>query len=355
MSNEQKQMKRNLTYVGLGLLGLGAVFAVTMNNQNDNMDSKIPKSEIRKSSQKMSEEEEKSLLETFSTLVNEAENTIEVEKFVDENISKVSANGANKLVDGLLYVMEVKTLDFKPKIFPFEQDFESIEKDMEIDLSEDLIIEVSSIENLSLKGLLSDIYSNKCLVFKNSNGYTVVSNQPAVLEKYNEYISDELRMMVEFTTESDRVPFYSDSSSSFDMELVAKRIITLEESIKKYPESMYMATMEGTRDYYYQVFFGTNNSFLVDLDDNILDEIVTEYNMAIEEYPDSELASKIKQVLELLAENDNKVNDVVYQQLLEITNIKASDFEVDISETELFTEEDDTGSSDESDEEAINQ
>src|SRR5690606_38834409 len=96
-----------------------------------------------------------------------------------------------------------------------------------------------------------------------------------------------------------------------DLEIVANRIIALEEMSRDYPESMYYKAFDQSRFYYYQFYFGLSGDFLFDSEGKIEDEVLDNYQETIAKYPDSQLAKDLEDYLAVLSENDNTLTNAV--------------------------------------------
>src|SRR5690606_15266598 len=100
--------------------------------------------------------------------------------------------------------------------------------------------------------------------------------------------------------------------------------------------SYYVDGMNNSKNYYYQVYFGTNNEFLIDENKVILAEVLEHYQKVVKENPDTQLAKDVQAFLDKLKETENKVTDDVYVFLLDLTK---ADVPTVTEEGEVVTEE----------------
>lgn len=291
-------------------LALSSVVAVTAGCTSD---------ETKDSKEKMSEKEEKAYIEKFSEKVLKPESPSVIMKEIEENVNKVSKQEASNMIDGLLFSMHQPSAELNTKIQGLQANFAKLEKDG-IDFNNPKNLE--KVKDETTKAFLKDAQSKKYIVTNVNDTYLARPDIKFVIDTYGSYMNDDLKAISEFSLDENQKPFYNQTTNNFDMDIVVSRIQKIEDNMKKFPDSFYQEAMKNSKNYYYQVYFGTNNSFLVDDKKQVLDAVVKHYEDTVKKYPDSKLAKDTQSVLDKLKETKNIITDDLYVYLLEMTGTK---------------------------------
>ncbi|PLS19550.1 hypothetical protein CVD28_03795 [Bacillus sp. M6-12] len=280
---------------------------------------------------KFTKEEETAFVKSFSEKVLKPESPAVILAEVEKNVDKLSKQEASNMVDGLLYVMHQRNPEMNAKIQGLQTPLAELDKE-KIDFNNPKNLD--KVKDETTKAFLKESQEKLFVVQKVGQDYLARPNVQYVLDTFGSYMNDDLKAMTAFSLEENEKPFFNKDANSFDMNIVVSRILKVEDNMKKFPESFYKEAMTNSKNYYYQVYFGTNNSFLVDENKKVLPAIVDHYNDTVKKHPDSQLAKDAKTVLEKLKATDNKVTDDLYVFLLELTGTQTQDVQEDASATE---------------------
>lgn len=289
------------------------------------------KGEEKSNAKPFTKEQEAEYVKKFSKLVLKPSEPSVILKEMDKNIARLSKQEASNMVDGLLYVMHQQNPKMNTKIQGLQEELRELEK-KNIDYNNPENID--KVEDETLKAFLKEVYSKKFVIDKIGEDFVAHPDIQFVIDKYGKYMNDDLRAVAEFSLEENKKPFFNKETNSFDMNIVVQRILKIEENMKKFPKSFYLPAMQNSKNYYYQVYFGTNNSFLVDKDKKVLPSVLEHYRDTVKKHPNSQLAKDIQKVLDKLKATDYKVTDDVYVFLLELTGTQTKDVKQDTSATE---------------------
>lgn len=312
-----KRSKRNLVMA----LALSSVVAVAGCSQE--------KEEVKV--KKFTKEEEAKFVKTYAELVLSPDNPSLILSELKDNIQKVSKQEASNMVDGLLYALHQQSPMMNSKIQGLQVELKYLEKE-KIDYNNPKSID--KVEDETLKAFLKETHKMKYLIQNISGDYLARPDIRFVMDKYGKYMNEDLRTMTEFSLEENEHPFFNKESNSFNMDMVVKRILKVEANMKKYPESFYKTGMQNTKDYYYQIYFGTNNSFLVDEKKTVLPVILEHYKKTVKEQKDSKLGKDTQVILDKLKATNNVVTEDLYVYLLKITGTESKDVNSDEKATE---------------------
>lgn len=295
-----KKTQRNLVMA----LALTSVVAVAGCSKEE---EKVPK---------FSKEEETAYVKTFAEKVLKPETPSVILAEVEGNVQKVSKQEASNMVDGLLYSLHQKSPEMNGKIQGLQQGIRKLEE-KKIDYNDPK--QLDKVKDETLKAFLKETHKMKYVIQNVSGDYLARPDIAFVLSNYGKYMNEDLKTMTKFSLEENENPFFNKEANSFDMNVVVERIMKIEKNMKKFPESFYQAGMLNSKNYYYQIYFGTNNSFLVDEKKVVLPVILEHYKETAKEHKDTQLGKDAQVVLDKLAKSKNVVTDDVYVFLLELT------------------------------------
>ncbi|WCK57086.1 hypothetical protein PP175_28265 (plasmid) [Aneurinibacillus sp. Ricciae_BoGa-3] len=267
-------------------------------------------------------QEEATYMKTFGTEVLKPSAPSVIEKELQKNITRLNKQDASNAVDGLLYVIHQQTPNLNNKIQGLQTVLTQYDK-QGVNLNDPKA--VNTIQDATLKAFLSEVHANRFIISPTGNQYLARPDVKWVLDNYGKYMNDDLKAMAMFSLEENQKPFFNKDANSFDMNLVAQRIIEIEGNMKKFPKSFYQQAMQNSKNYYYQVYFGTNNSFLVDKNNKVLPQIIQNYHDTVAKYPDSQLAKDLKAYFTKLSATGNKVTPDVNVWLLDLTKTQTLD------------------------------
>lgn len=280
---------------------------------------------------KFTEKEQKEYMKKFSDKVVNAKNVNEIIEELDKNIDKVSKNEASTMVDGLLFVMHKNYTDMNNKIYGLQAELAELDKKgIDYNKTSDIL----KVEDAMTKAFLQEAIAQKYNIQKIGSEYYVKPNIKWVLDKYGKYMNEDLKAITEFTLEETTKAFYNADTQSFDLDTVVSRILKIEENMKKFPDSFYLESMKNSKEYYYQIYFGVNNQFLVDNNKKVKDSVLKHYQKTVEKYPNTQIGKDTKAVLEKLKTTNNVVTDDLFVYLLDLTGTAVDEVQKEAKATE---------------------
>lgn len=271
---------------------------------------------------KFSEAEEKEFLDDYIDKAMEPIEPTELKALLDDNIEKLSQDGATDAVDGLLYNIYQKMSELNKNAQGFQMKFYNYEEEgVDFNNPEHL----SNIEDTVLRTLIEEVQKNFLQIKKENDIYTILPNIDFVLEAYEEYIRDDLKAMIEFSKDEYERTILKENNE-FDLDLIAERILLLENNINKFKDSSYTSSFKDAKSYYYQVYFGVIHDYFKNSDNSLVEEVVSHYEKTAKEHGDTQFGKDTQSVLDKLKESNNVLTENVLAYLLELTEYETMDF-----------------------------
>lgn len=266
---------------------------------------------------KFTPEEENKFLEEFDVMIFEPAQPEDMMKKLDSAVGRLSENEASYAIDGLLYAihqfipeMEEKTATLSSELIKYHSDG--------IDLNSEKAID--EINDEMVKALLKELHKKKLVLEVFNSDIFVKADMNLILDKYAKYMNDDLKAVAQFSADENMNEFFSKEDGMFDLDTVANRILKIEENMNTFTDSIYIPSMIDSKVYYYQIYFGLNNEYVVDNKDNVKPAVINHYKETMDKYPDSVLAIDIAGYLEKLEETSGKLNDDAFVYLNELTS-----------------------------------
>jgi len=287
--------------------------------------------------EKFTEAEQKEFVDEFSAKVLGAEKPAIVHKELQASIERLPKTEASNAVDGLLYTMHQLTAETNTKLQGFQEALREL-KNKNIDFNS--VTGINKVKDETLRTLLEEADKQLFIIEEIGGQFIAYPDIEYILKEYENYMNEDLKAMSKFSLEENTQPFFNTEANAFNMDIVIQRINTIEKNMKKFPDSYYLDGMKKSKTYYYQIYFGTNNSFLVDANDTILPEIIEHYKKTAEKHPDAEIGKTTIQVLEKLKESKNVVTDDIYVFLLDVTGTETETINTEGTPEESTANED---------------
>lgn len=267
----------------------------------------------------LSEQEQ---VEFINTFLDDANNSkVEPSKLVEDlnkNIAGLTPKQASDAVDALLYSIYQFQDNMNGTIQGLQPTLTELDETLDLNKQED----IDKIEDQVTKAFLQQA-KDRLMKVQNDNGYYVVmADFETILNKYGSYINDDLKLMMEFSQKESETPYFSHETQKINYDVVAERILMMEEGIKEHPNSYYTEWMQKSKDFYYQHYFGLNGVSIANTDQKLLPEVEEKYKKILNEHKDSQLAKDITSFFEKYEESGQKVNGDVMVFLLELTNME---------------------------------
>lgn len=277
-----------------------------LNNQKENTMSNgttAGKTEV------LTSDKQKSILDNFDNLINKNASTAEVNKFAEDNISKVSKEDASIL----LYKLEEYQ---KKNLSKFEEQFTN-GVDIQISMnkvykSDFDINKIDYIQDKKLKDLLIEMRNSGYKIETAEGMYFPVLNYE-IYKNYSSYVTEDLKDYIEImAAEFNKVPV-KDGAIMITWNELLQRALNQEQFIDKYKNSVKINDIKKLYNRYTAfILYGTNNTQLFSYDTKVLSsEAKNSYIKAIKVNNNSKLLSNIKGLLNVLEKNNYKLTDEV--------------------------------------------
>lgn len=293
------------------------------------------------------DEEVVTYLDEYTTLINEeVEPSVFMEK-MSEGIGRLPEDEASNLVDSFLYLLYTYPQEMNETLSGMQKALqEAMEDGVDINSKDAL----TAIEDETVQTFLKQVQERKMYIHSINNELVIQPDLAFLLDTYGDYMVDELKALTEFNLTEAKTSFFDASANQFDLDIVAERIAHLESLKESFDDEFYLKALESSANYYYQIYFGTNNDFLVDEDDVLLPPVKEHYVTSAEDYAGTTFGDRLNDVLALLEKTDDTVTEDVYVELLDITGANTKTITEEDVTDDAVTEDTDEANTDEADE-----
>lgn len=270
-------------------------------------------------------EEEEAYMKDYSDLVMLPSSPEVLIKEIDNNVHRMSKQGASDMIDGLIYSFYNAVPEMESKVEMLQLDFKEEDKEgMDFNNPNS----VNKVKDETLKGFLKEMYKNHFFIEEHNGSYYIYPDIQYVLDTYGKYMTDDLRDASQFVIRLTRNELFDRATSMLNFDLIAEKIIEGERVVEKHPDSFYIPNVEYTKDMYYKMYFGIENDYIVDNNNKVLDEVIEQYKKTIDKYPESHLAKDLIEFINKLSETNNEITDdievwlyeLIEREMIEITN-----------------------------------
>lgn len=248
--------------------------------------------------------------ESESTKIEEQINNGDVlgfEKNIEKTLKTLNTSEQSETIDNLITTMHAAAYEQSYHVNGFNAELEKVVGEND-DLNIDNIKKKAS--SYGLKGIADDIKEKHLILLCSNNQYFVVPDLQYVLDKYSQYMSDELKDMVTFRNDENINPIYSDKAKMINLTTLAERELKLEDLLNTYSneDSEYYIQWITYQAYYIDNLFGeTHKLFFTKDGSSITSYAMNEYKNIIEKYPQSQLGKLVSEYLALMP--DGKITE----------------------------------------------
>lgn len=277
-------------------------------------------------------EEEKEVLTELITEDIATTDSLSFKSRMDKELSKLSLNASSDLIDAWLYTLYSKVSESNTKIVGFQKDLLSLYKD-DIDVTKKA--NVGKVKDPVLKAFLDDVYKHDVRIKREGEEFFIEPDFVSIKKEYKKYMREDMLAYIDLSIDETEKPFFNKEKETFDLTVIAERIISLESMLKKYPKSVYVDSFKQTQVYYYQLYFGMNNALLMDESGKTyLEEVVNTYRVHADTYKDTEFATDVAKVVKIMDANNGKLSADLTTALTAIVNERAPETWVESSNDE---------------------
>lgn len=251
------------------------------------------------------------IMEKFRNIAKDSPKPDVLIQLINDQITEVSTENADEMVDTLRSSLEDSKQLYEERLIELDSDNELLA----IDGSEAIFNEssISEIENEELKNEVEYLYSNFYQLINLEGGFYPVVDY-SKLNAYDKYLSQEFQQYLEIKTLESKDRSMADGELTISFEELAERIYQVEDYLKTATTSE--RKDEILEDYQYKIsayLKGLPNTPIVEDGINKIKEtVLTSYQQTADK--DYEISTVVKEYLDVLAKNDNLVDEKVLKQ-----------------------------------------
>nr|WP_300001715.1 hypothetical protein [Tissierella sp.] len=311
-------MKKNKISAYILLIFIMMLAITACADNRDKEPDKVPLEDPEEnddSGKEESPEDKGEILKEFKIIAEKMPAPDVLVNFIDENIEKLSEESAWAMVAELDTSLESNKQTYAERIFELDKNDELIKlsgtkQDFEMN-------KIEAIEDEKLRVEVEYLYNNMYKLTNIEGAFYPIVDYKA-MEKYNKYLNEEGREYILIRSiDSDAKPM-SDGGLTISFDELLKRISRTEEFLDAYPDSV--KKQEMLEEYNNKVnayIAGLPNTPIMDFETDILrDEVLKSYKEAIDK--NNDFSNIVKEHLENIEENDNKVDDDIISDAYEL-------------------------------------
>ena len=148
-------------------------------------------------------------------------------------------------------------------------------------------------------------------------GATIYTAPDFYYNIFKDYITDDYKEYLQFTTNEQKEPYIVDFSIAVPFKEIGDRIITLENLLNNYPNTTLKNEIKESLSVYREVYLlGVDDTLTIE-DNSIVGENKEEFNRFMKKYPNSPTVELIVYFLENYKDDDinTKISDKIQEQL----------------------------------------
>lgn len=282
--------------------------------------------------QKLSADEQKKFVEQVNTMIAERKAPTEVEKTVDTKVKQLDSEGATSVVNAYIYSLYQADSEMTNKISAITPDLNNLIKAEKLDLSKK--VEVNKLEDGMVKGLFQELTKNHLTLRKDGQNFYANVDMEYVINKYGSVIDSDLKDFMTFRAMEDKKSIFDSEKTSFDLDEVANRLVTIEKKDADIQKSKNKDQWISEQKYYYSIVFGVNHSYFLEQVANASGqtttgeapkfkaEIVTKYKDMIKNNADTQFAKDLQGFVDTLDKSGNKLDASVTEYVTKLMSAK---------------------------------
>lgn len=248
----------------------------------------------------------------------------DMENIIYKNIPAFDDSDKDKMVNLYIVQMTKSSSDLNKKLSLLGYELEDVVKSTDkLNLTDTKTYKNISDNNATIRGFLQETNAKGFTIVKDDNTqfYTIKVNEQKVLDKFGKYVSDDLKTYLQFLDmENTDKNFVDTKAKTIDIDEVSKRILAIEDGLKKDMDNNYeqVENWLNASDYYYSILLGINHKYFVS-NDYLKDDILEKYKDIISNNKDTQLADILQQVVDIYdgngkkfdADTQNKIQNVI--------------------------------------------
>ena len=262
------------------------------------------------------------IMKDFRNIVKSNNEPFLLAKFMDENISKVEMDDAVEMVKELeqlqlqyidKYTDEMFIEDYKRELWRLSETEEKLS--LFFDMKN-----IDKIENHGLKELMEKLLDGKYKLISMEGAFYPIIDYEA-LKIYNKYLSEEMKSYLDIKSMDSNMPTIIDAAIIIPFDELANKLVKVEEYMKKYPECPDCEEILRLYGAYLKLYLeGSDNTPIFNYaNKTIKEEILSSYKKTAK-LENSITGNAVNRYINVIEENDNKIDDNVLSKITEIYN-----------------------------------
>lgn len=302
-------MKKYNRIIWICTLTIGLLTACNLQNiGNETTSSQLETTTLGGIETTVGESENNSIMDEFDLLTGVEEVDLkEVITFMKENISKVNKKSASKMVSDFEQVQSDYLQTWSEQFYR-----EEIQQAFLV-ASEGFTVDLNNPDNLAEENIKNLILSSKELGYKlemaEGSFFPVV--EYSFYEQFLPYVMEDMNGYILLMVAESNEPPMKDAGIVISYEEIIKRVLLQESFLNEYPDSELLEKVQELYNKYeYITFFGAPNTPLFDYNTKVISEKAkAAYEAALETESDSEFLVKLSEFMNILNENNFKLED----------------------------------------------
>ncbi len=271
------------------------------------------------------------IMKDFRNMVENHNEPIDLIKYIEENIEKVSPEERVEMIEKLELVQELYIEEYTDQLFI--EDFQAellnlsgihqLAKQQEGEIHSYLFFDESKIEEIKngdLKELIDKLIQGKYKLINLEGAFYPIIDYEA-LKVYDKYISNELKDYIHIKAMESNKPTIIDSALIIPFDELAGRLIIVEEYIKKYPEGIKYEELLRLYGTYLRFYLeGSDNTPIYDYETNeIKEEVLSSYKKTAKN-KNTVTSSIVSKYIDIIEENQFKIDEKVLSKITTLHN-----------------------------------
>lgn len=269
-------------------------------------------------SEKLTENNEKKIMEGFRKLTSGNKKPFEIAKYIDANIAKVSKENAQEMIIGLEESQEYFSQEYIDELFKGNR--------------QDLIIKagglfsfdsskIEAIEDKSLKSVITNIYDGKYKLMAGEGSYYPIIDYGRYKD-YEKYLPDEIKEYIDIKSMESSDPSMRDAELGISWDELGERLLKTENYLKKYKAGV--KSEEVTRlygEYLIMYLQGGDNSPIYDYQTGLIhNEVMTSYKKLVNNNADTISGDIVNKYIKAIGQNKLKIDSSITAKVIELHN-----------------------------------
>lgn len=215
---------------------------------------------------------------------------------LNANINQLPKTDASIVMNEFIGVMSTQQSQLGSEMQGFSQQFQSMG-----------MSGIQDSTNPIIQGYMQALKNDHFVLMYNNGSYIPTPDVSWLLGQYQNDMDAGLQSILKFMQKTESVSFYDSKSNQLNLNVIASRIVALDQMKIEYPTSAAINAIQGQDYYYRQIYFGITNSMLDSSTNVVSDKTIASYRQAINQYPGSTLANQLTTLLKDLKQSQNKV------------------------------------------------